>query len=242
MKLTRKHPQPSNGSHLAVLADIEDMGIQNTSFGDKPTLRLTFLVDEKDPHGELFRVTDFCTASAHDKAKLSRYARALLGNDPGDDLETEDLIGRCCGLETEQKANTKGKVYPRIISCRPLRTDECGPAIPLGFQRAKNRPPQTGLFSTQEKAGGRFVVENRQASLAWSGRLTSKQRCRARQLDRQIRERVYLVTAELLEREYSRTWEREFACHCRARPFAHLPHHPADDIWQELRNLSNGGK
>jgi hypothetical protein len=93
------------------------------------------------------------------------------------------------------------------------------------------------LIELVEKDGGRFVVENRQASLAWPGRLTSKQRGRARQLDRQIRKRAYLVTAELLEREYSRTWEREVACHCPARPFAHLPHQAAEDIWQELRNF-----
>ena len=156
MKLSRKQPQPSNGSHLAVLADIEDMGIQNTGFGEKPTLRLTLLVDEKDPRGELFRVTDICTASAHPDAKLSEYARALLGGDPGDDLETEDLIGRCCGLETQQKANAKGKVYARVISIAPLRMDECGLAIPLGFQRAKNRPTQTtGLSSTQRRPEAR---------------------------------------------------------------------------------------
>jgi hypothetical protein len=98
------------------------------------------------------------------------------------------------------------------------------------------------LIGLVESAGGKFVVENRQAALAWPTRLTSKQRCRARELDRQLRNRVYLVTAELLEREYSRTWEREVACHCPARPFAHLPHHPAEDTWQELRNLFKGGK
>jgi hypothetical protein len=116
---------------------------------------LTFLLDEKDPHGELFRVTDLCTASADAAAKLSEYAGALLGSDPGDDLETEDLIGHCCGLETEQKANAKGKVYARIVSVRPLRADECGPAIPLGFQRAKNRLTQTGLSSTQHRPEAR---------------------------------------------------------------------------------------
>ena len=155
MKLSRKSPQPSNGSHLAVLADIEDKGIQSTFFGEKHTLHLTFLLDEKDPHGELFRVTDICTASAHADAKLSKYARALLGNDPGD-LETEDLVGRCCRLETEQKANAKGKVYARIISSASLRGDERGPAIPLSFQRAKDRPTQTtGLSNAQRRPEAR---------------------------------------------------------------------------------------
>src|SRR3974390_2011453 len=53
------------------------------------------------------------------------------------------------------------------------------------------------LIELVEKACGIFVVEKRRASLAWPGRLTSKQRCRARQLDLEVRKRVYVVTAEL---------------------------------------------
>jgi hypothetical protein len=150
MKLSRKHPQPSNGWHCAVLADIEDLGMQDSAFGEKHTLRLTFLVDEKDPNGELFRVTDLCSASPHVDSKLTRYARVLLGCDPGDELETEELLRRCCRLETEVKANLKGKGYPRIIASAPLQPEESGPAIPLNFQRAGNRPPRTtGLSSAQ---------------------------------------------------------------------------------------------
>jgi hypothetical protein len=149
MKLSRKNPQASNGVHLAVLCDVEDMGIQNTVYGDKHNLRLTFLVDEKDAHGECFRVTDICTASVHSDSKLCAYARSLLGCDPGDDLETEDLLGCCCRLETELKANIKGKVYARVIGSAPLRPDERGPAIPLTFQRAKNRPAPTAAPSAQ---------------------------------------------------------------------------------------------
>jgi hypothetical protein len=82
------------------------------------------------------------------------------------------------------------------------------------------------LIELTEKAGGRFVIENREASLAWPQRLKSKQSARARQLDRQVRKLAYLVTAELLEREYSLRWEREVACHCPVRRFAHPPHRP----------------
>ena len=151
MKLSRKHPQPSNGWHCAVLADIEDLGMQDSAFGEKHTLRLTFLVDEKDPNGELFRITDLCSASPHVESKLTKYARVLLGGDPGDDLETEDLLGRCCRLETEVKANIKGKAYARIIASAPLQPGESGPAIPLNFQRAGKRPAQTTRLSSAQR-------------------------------------------------------------------------------------------
>src|SRR5580765_7222749 len=150
MKLSRnKHLQASNGLHLAVLADVEDMGIQNSVYGQKHNLRLVFLVDEKDTQGEPLRVTDICTASSHPDSKLTKYARALLAGDPGDDLETEDLLGRCCWLETELKPNTKGKPYAHVVNSTPLRGDEPGLAIPLTFQRAENRPPRTTKSGTQ---------------------------------------------------------------------------------------------
>jgi hypothetical protein len=152
MKLSRnKHPQASNGLHLAVLADVEDMGIQNTVYGEKRNLRLTFLVDEKDPHGDPLRVTDITTASYHPDSKLTGYVCALLGDEPGDDVETEDLINRCCRLTTELKANSKGKLYARIIAKEPLRPGERGPAIPLTFQRAETRPTRTAGSSAQRR-------------------------------------------------------------------------------------------
>jgi hypothetical protein len=80
------------------------------------------------------------------------------------------------------------------------------------------------LIELVERAGGRFVLEDRQASLAWSERLTIKQRARARRLDRQVRRCAYQVTAELLERAYARWWESHIACKCPARRFAHPPH------------------
>jgi hypothetical protein len=95
------------------------------------------------------------------------------------------------------------------------------------------------LIELIEKAGGRFVLENRQASLAWPERLTRKQRCRARTLDGQVRKQAYLVCAELLEREEGRRWQRQCACHCSTKPFAHPPHRP-EDVWRELRNLFKG--
>jgi len=95
------------------------------------------------------------------------------------------------------------------------------------------------LIELVEKCGGRFTIENRQISLGWAERLTAKQRQRARQLDQRIRKQVYLVTCELLEREYARRWQREVACHCPARLFAHPPHR-SEDVWQELRTGAFG--
>jgi hypothetical protein len=89
------------------------------------------------------QVTDLATASANENSKLTRYATVLLGCDPGEDLQTEDLVGLCCQLRTEQKTNRKGQSYARVIERKPLPAGEKGPAIPLNFTRAENRPHTT---------------------------------------------------------------------------------------------------
>lgn len=66
MKLTRRkqRPQATDGPHLATLCDVQDLGIQNTNFGERHNLRLIFLIDELDPKGEPLQVSLICTASA----------------------------------------------------------------------------------------------------------------------------------------------------------------------------------
>ena len=51
-----------------------------------------------------------------------------------------------------------------------------------------------------------------------------------------LRRNVYLVKVILKERQAAITWEREQACHCPARPFAHRAHRPAD-VWSKLKSL-----
>lgn len=90
------------------------------------------------------------------------------------------------------------------------------------------------LIEVVERAGGRFELVDHEPSLAWPERITAKQRRRAVELDRQVRRQVYLVTAELRERAYSRWWETNIACHCPASPYTHAPHKP-QNIWRALK-------
>ena len=53
-----------------------------------------------------------------------------------------------------------------------------------------------------------------------------------------LRENAYLILAILRERQAAIDWERDFACHCPDRPFAHPAHRPKD-IWEELLNNRN---
>ncbi len=142
MKLTRRkqRPQASDGPHLSTLADVQDLGIQNTNFGERHNLRLVFLIGESDPKGEPLQVSLICTASAHENSKLTALTRLLLGDQATEDVDTSDLLGKSCCLTTEQQANSRGKVFAQIVSQRALRPGDQGPSIPIDYERSENRP------------------------------------------------------------------------------------------------------
>ena len=51
-----------------------------------------------------------------------------------------------------------------------------------------------------------------------------------------VRENGYLIRAILRQRQASLDWERDWACHCPARSFAHPAHKP-EDVWKELKAI-----
>jgi hypothetical protein len=65
----------------------------------------------------------------------------------------------------------------------------------------------TKLIEQIERVGGKFIIANREISLAWPVSLNPKQQDAFRRLDTLARENYVLVCAELLERKASRAWE-----------------------------------
>ncbi len=65
----------------------------------------------------------------------------------------------------------------------------------------------TKLIEQIERLGGKFVIANREISLAWPESLNPKQQDAFRRLDTLARENYFLMRAELLERRASHTWE-----------------------------------
>lgn len=105
-----------------------------------------------------------------------------------------------------------------------------------GSARGHAKVKVSQLVSKYEKAGGQFLVENRKVSLTARPGLTLSEQRNLRRFDRLVRQHSYGVTAWILERIASWKWERDFACHCPARRFAHPAHRP-EEVWKELRKL-----
>jgi hypothetical protein len=83
----------SAGRHPAVIAKFEDIGVQETKFGDRAQCRIVYVLAECDSNGRQKRVSQVLTASLHEKSRLTALLTQILGTVP-DEFDSEVLIGR----------------------------------------------------------------------------------------------------------------------------------------------------
>ena len=151
----KEYQQASDGSHSAVVADVIDLGLVHSQFGDKEKLQTVYLINELDSEGQPIRVSDFCTVSLDERSKLTSRINVLV---PGaaelDEFDTEQLIGKRCQIITEQYTNPKtGKTFANVISMKPLPASSPKVSIPLGFVRAKDAEKKGGGGKSRGKGG-----------------------------------------------------------------------------------------
>ena len=88
-----KFEQVSAGKQSAVIAKFEDIGMQETKFGDRAQCRIVYVLAEVDTNGRQKRISQTLTASLHEKSKLSALLSQILGNVP-DEFDSDALIGK----------------------------------------------------------------------------------------------------------------------------------------------------
>jgi hypothetical protein len=120
MKMTKQltYEPPASGEHVATLTKITDLGIQKTSFGDKPQVRLRFSVAEKDSRGARKFVTKTFTNSLHEKSNFVKFFAEIGKPLPDDDVDTDKLIGTKFTITLEH-VRVDGKTKVRIVSVAP---------------------------------------------------------------------------------------------------------------------------
>lgn len=144
----------SEGVHAVVLADVADLGILPTAFGDKHKVQFTYLTDEADEQGKTKYLFERFTASLHEKASLRKRVKQLTGNaELGASFDLESLIGTQARVVVEHNEGNDGKVYANVASVmKPdpkVRVD-----IPSDFTRKKDRQPSTTAPKQTVKAAG----------------------------------------------------------------------------------------
>jgi hypothetical protein len=88
-----KFEQATPGKHAATIAKFEDLGTQETKFGDRAQCRIVYVLAECDSSGRQKRISQTLTASLHEKSKLTAVLNQILGTVP-DEFDSEVLIGK----------------------------------------------------------------------------------------------------------------------------------------------------
>jgi hypothetical protein len=88
-----KFEQAKAGKQPGVIAKFEDIGVQETKFGDRAQCRIVYVLAECDASGRQKRISQTLTASLNEKAKLSAVLTKILGSVP-EEFDSEVLIGK----------------------------------------------------------------------------------------------------------------------------------------------------
>lgn len=88
-----KFEQATAGKQPAVIGKFEDIGTQETKFGDRAQCRIVYVLAECDSSGRQKRISQTVTASLHEKSKLTAVLTQILGSVP-DEFDSDLLIGK----------------------------------------------------------------------------------------------------------------------------------------------------
>ena len=133
------YEKPEEGQYVAVLADVVDLGMQETQHGMKDRLALVWVLDALNSEGYNFQVRQTFTKSLHENAMLTKAIKQITGSIPNvNEFDTEPLIGTTRILHIEHNANAKGDVFANVALIQ--RTKDVM-EIPEGFVRQQDKAP-----------------------------------------------------------------------------------------------------
>lgn len=146
---------PDEGQHLAVLADISDLGKRNTHFGPKDQLRFKWFVQQTGKDARELSVISTYTKSLGQGANLVKAISDITGAPPADGFDTDSLIGANARLIIKHKTTPDGRVYANVIAIlRPGKNDPKLP-VPAWFKRSgtdDNKQPAVGAATAPPTA------------------------------------------------------------------------------------------
>jgi len=127
MKISNQKPKefelPEAEVYPGALVSIFDLGIQESSFGEKHQVHLVFEIDYDKADGKKFLIGQTYTASLYEKAALRKVAEALLRrsmtNEEADDFDLFDLLGKSCLVDVVHnigKGKHEGKTFANVNS------------------------------------------------------------------------------------------------------------------------------
>ena len=110
----------TEGLHNATITKVEDLGLQETTYGTKDRARIVFRMDDqKDKEGFPVEVWMPVTKSLHSKSSLGKFLAALKIQAQGQ-FDLNDIVGLQLQVVIVQK-EVEGKLYANIATVIPLK-------------------------------------------------------------------------------------------------------------------------
>lgn len=121
MLLKRKSSIPApDGTYIWFIDRVEDVGIKQTRFGQKPTLKVGGQTNERDPlTSEPYRLSLMFTASIDPKSSFFKFVATVTGKEPPDGFDTGSLVGLVVEVDVKQQKKERG-TFANIVGYRRL--------------------------------------------------------------------------------------------------------------------------
>ncbi len=161
MAIIAKKPESTftpcpEGLHHAVCVDVIDLGVLQTTWGDKHKVRIVWQVEEENTAtGRRFDARKHYNLSLHDKASLRKDLESWRGRKFSPDeltgFDLEQLIAANCQVQVVQNITDEAKVYANVQALVPPPKGT-PKLVPLDYTRVTDRPTDSG--QGQGGAGG----------------------------------------------------------------------------------------
>ncbi|MGP8010999.1 MAG: hypothetical protein ACLPI9_00750 [Halobacteriota archaeon] len=112
MTLVRKResrkPQKAEGTYAATITDVAERKAVATAYGVKDKIVITFEVDGETPIRKPYN------DSLHPKSSLYGLIREVTGQEPPEEYDLEELIGKKCTVAVVHREDAAGNVWENI--------------------------------------------------------------------------------------------------------------------------------
>jgi hypothetical protein len=112
MTLVRKResrkPQKAEGTYPATIIDVAERKAVATAYGVKDKIVITFKVDGETPIKRPYN------DSLHPKSSLYALIREVMGHEPPQEYDLEELVGKTCTVAVVHREDATGNVWENI--------------------------------------------------------------------------------------------------------------------------------
>lgn len=140
-------PAPE-GLHHAVCVDVIDLGVLQTSWGEKHKVRIVWQIEEENEDtGKRFDARKQYNLSLHEKATLRKDLEAWRSRKFTDDelkgFDLDKLIGANCQIQIAQDISDDGRIFANVQAVVPAPKN-VAKLVPIDYIRSKDRPKTQG--------------------------------------------------------------------------------------------------